>query len=87
MPSPQRPPRKANKSAPMALLGVGLSVSVEIAVGGYLGYFIGNYLDERWQTKPWMMLLFLVLFLGSTLFHAFLVLDRVQKRMDAPNDP
>jgi F0F1-type ATP synthase assembly protein I len=86
MPSEQRPRRRANKATPAVLLGVGLSVSVEIAVGGYLGYFIGNYLDQRWGTQPWMMLGTLVLFLSSTLFHAFIVLDRVQKRMDSSND-
>jgi ATP synthase protein I len=37
------------------------SVGLEMAIATVLGWWIGQWLDRRYGTEPWLMLLFLLL--------------------------
>ena len=57
------PPKRADKPVPAALAGAGLEMGLTVA-GLTLG---GWWLDGRWGTRPWLMLVGLaVALVGST---------------------
>jgi|GEM_PF-1012547 len=73
---------KREQNYMMAFLGVGMSVSVELAVSTGVGWWIGSWLDKRWGTAPYGMFVGLVLFLTASLIHAIIVLNHLNKRMN-----
>ncbi|MFQ6002785.1 MAG: AtpZ/AtpI family protein [Candidatus Zixiibacteriota bacterium] len=42
-------------------LGILTTIPIILAVGPILGYFIGSFLDEKLQTQPWLMVVFIFL--------------------------
>lgn len=46
-----------------AIRQIGLLVAIPgiLLASPLIGFFIGSYLDSRWQTAPWLMLVFLIL--------------------------
>jgi F0F1-type ATP synthase assembly protein I len=48
-----------NNSDVSPLKGFGLMGSIGFTMAGSLGIciFVGNYLDQKWHTKPWLTLL------------------------------
>lgn len=78
------PPRKKKNEQNfyVAFLGVGISIATEVGVACFIGYFIGNWLDLRYGTTPYLMLLLMITFLAVSLFHATIVLKHLVDRMD-----
>jgi ATP synthase protein I len=50
-----------NRMTLVKAVAFGTSIATTLAglVGG--GYFLGRYLDQLWDTQPWLQLLFMVL--------------------------
>ena len=42
-------------------IGILTTIPILLAVGPILGYYIGNFLDKRLNTTPYLMILFIVL--------------------------
>lgn len=42
-------------------IGLLTTIPVILLVGPALGYFIGNYLDNKFNTSPWLMIFFMVI--------------------------
>ncbi|MCJ7576929.1 MAG: AtpZ/AtpI family protein [candidate division Zixibacteria bacterium] len=40
-------------------LGIFTTIPIILAVGPILGYFIGNFLDEKLHTEPYLMIVFI----------------------------
>lgn len=40
-------------------LGIFTTIPIILAVGPILGYFIGNFLDKKLHTEPYLMILFI----------------------------
>ncbi len=78
----RRRAKRSEQSFMMAFLGVGLSVSVEIAVATVLGWYLGNWVDEKWGSAPYGMFVGVVLFLAASLTHAIIVLSHLNRRMN-----
>ncbi len=62
-------------------IGLGISLCLELVVAAGLGWWIGNFLDAKYSTKPWGMLFFLLLFLTAGIVHMIRVLTKVQDRL------
>lgn len=41
-------------------LGILTTIPIILAVGPILGYFIGNFLDQKLHTEPYLMIVFIV---------------------------
>ena len=50
-----------NKYRLIRQLGLYTTIPLLLLSGPAAGYIIGNYLDERFGTKPWLMVSFLIL--------------------------
>jgi F0F1-type ATP synthase assembly protein I len=81
---PRKPRRtkRSDQSFMMAFLGVGLSVAVELAVAIGLGWYLGNWIDEKMGWAPYGMFAGVVLFFSASLTHAIIVLNHLNKRMN-----
>lgn len=74
-----------NKKNPLRPAMAVLATGIEMAVAITVGYFIGNWLDDRLGTKPWMMYVFLAIGTAA----AFRGLWRTARRYwgGDPDDP
>jgi ATP synthase protein I len=41
-------------------LGILTTIPIILAVGPILGYFIGNFLDKKVHTEPYLMIVFII---------------------------
>ena len=64
------------------LMGVGFSLCFEVAIAGYLGWLIGNHLDERFESSQLFTISMLILFLSASIFHLVNVLRKLLNRME-----
>jgi F0F1-type ATP synthase assembly protein I len=62
---------------------VGLSYCFEVLVGGLVGYFVGNWVDNRFSLSPWGVVLSVVLLISLTVWHMVVGLQNLQKKMDS----
>ena len=53
------------------------SIGLEIAIAITLGYLVGDYLDERFGTAPYLLLLFLAFGLGAAVKAVLRVIRKV----------
>lgn len=51
IPAPKQPPDKPNP------FGVALGIGTELVTCVLLGFFVGQWLDKKFNTGPWLMLL------------------------------
>ena len=42
-------------------VGLLTTIPVVLLSGPVVGYLIGDYLDKRWGTEPWLMIFFLII--------------------------
>jgi F0F1-type ATP synthase assembly protein I len=49
-------------------IGRGLAYGLEIAVGAGLGYFAGQWIDRRYRTEPWGMVVCVMLGLAAGMY-------------------
>lgn len=52
--------KKENKYSFYKQLGILTTIPIILAVGPILGYFVGNYLDKKLSTSPYLMILFII---------------------------
>ena len=57
-----------------------LGIGLEIAVGVALGYVIGNWIDRRYQSSPWGVLVGTMLGLAGGLY--LLIKDAIRMNKD-----
>lgn len=50
-----------NKLKKLREIGQFTSIPIILLVGPALGFFIGNYLDNKLNTSPWLMIFFMVI--------------------------
>lgn len=79
---PKKKRKVSEQGMMMAFLGVGMSVSVEIAVSTCVGWWLGGWVDTRMGWAPYGMFGGTVLFLSASLTHAIIVLNHLNKRMN-----
>lgn len=60
-------------------LGVLSTVGINIVAATVIGFLIGYYLDLLFGTKPWLMILFLILGIIAGFRSLFSILRRVTK--------
>ncbi|MGO0123396.1 AtpZ/AtpI family protein [Desulfothermobacter acidiphilus] len=60
---------------------VASTISIQFAASVVVGWWLGNYLDQRWHTAPWLGLLGLLVGIGA----GILGIVRLLTRMGANN--
>lgn len=49
--------KKEEKFYPLVRnLGMVITIPTVFAVGPFIGFFIGNWIDQKWNTDPWAMI-------------------------------
>lgn len=66
-----------------AAMGQAMKISVELVVGIAVGGFIGKVLDDQFGTKPWLLIVFLMLGFAAGLAN----IVRTARRMQAEAEP
>ncbi len=61
---------------------VGLSYCFEVLAGGLVGYFLGSELDKYFGIKNWGTVSLVILFLGASITHVVIGLQKLQDKMD-----
>ncbi|MEK6691323.1 MAG: AtpZ/AtpI family protein [Nitrospirota bacterium] len=67
-------------------LGVLSTVGITIVATTAMGFLIGYWLDSLLGTKPWLMILFLILGIFAGFRNLFSIISRVTKNKDMDND-
>jgi F0F1-type ATP synthase assembly protein I len=52
--------KKENKYSSYKQVAILTTLPIILAVGPILGYFLGNYLDKKLNTSPYLMILFII---------------------------
>jgi ATP synthase protein I len=79
--------RKKNKH--FQSLGLASMMGIHLVSGVIVGMVMGFYLDKFFGTKPWLMLIFLILGIAAGYKNMFREMQRIQKKeaeADAPDD-
>ena len=72
---------KGSEKGRMAKIAVSFSaVGLEMGIAVTLGYFVGNWLDGRYGTKPWLMIVGLFLGLGAAAKAVVNAVNRAKKQ-------
>lgn len=64
-------------------------MGIHLVSGVIVGMVMGFYLDKFFGTKPWLMLIFLILGIAAGYKNMFREMQRIQKKeaeADAPDD-
>ena len=64
------------------MLGALSTVGITLVVSTVIGYFIGHYLDGRFNTTPWFTLVFLLLGIAAGFKNLY---DQTRRLMDLDN--
>lgn len=67
-------------------LGVLSTVGITIVATTAMGFLIGYWLDSLLGTKPWLIILFLILGIFAGFRNLFSIISRVTKNKDMDND-
>lgn len=59
------------------IAGVGMSLTLEMAIAGFVGWAVGSWADAKWGTKPWGAVVGLILLVSGSLAHIVFVLGRL----------
>lgn len=62
-------------------------IGIEFGVSVVIGYFIGSWLDSRFDTSPWLTLVFILLGLASASRDLFRLARRYKREQDTLNPP
>jgi ATP synthase protein I len=52
--------KKENKYSSYKQVAILTTLPIILAVGPILGYFLGNYLDKKLNTSPYLMIVFII---------------------------
>jgi ATP synthase protein I len=55
------------------------SLGLQVALSIFIGYFIGRYLDARFQTSPWLTVVFFVLGVAAAGRNIGLAIKKLRK--------
>lgn len=71
---------KKSKGEPLRALGLASSISVEIAAATTIGYFGGRWLDSKFNTDPWLMLVGLLLGMAGGMWGVYMTLETFRQK-------
>ncbi len=59
-----------------------MKIAIELVVGLGVGGFIGKFLDEQLGTKPWLLILFIILGFAAGMLNVVRAAQRMQKEAE-----
>jgi ATP synthase protein I len=68
-------------------IGALTAVPIILLTGPAVGYFIGGWIDRKFQSGPWFTVLFLVLGFTAAGREVFRLLKQIQKEDNSKKDP
>ena len=74
--------KKENKYSSYKQVAILTTLPIILAVGPILGYFIGNYLDQKLHTAPYLMILFIFFGFVASGRQVYKLVIRSIKEMD-----
>jgi ATP synthase protein I len=74
--------KKENKYSFYKQLGILTTIPIILAVGPILGYFIGSFLDQKMNTSPYLMILFIIFGFVASGRQVYQLVIRSMKEMD-----
>ena len=55
------------------------SIGISIALAIFIGLFVGIYLDRRFETSPWLTLIFLVIGIAAGFRNVGMAIKKIRK--------
>ena len=55
------------------------SLGLQVALSIFIGYGIGRYLDRRWDTAPWLTVIFFILGVAAAIRNMGLAIRKLRK--------
>ncbi len=80
--SPKDPKKSSSLKGYAYVAGVGMSLTTEMAVAGFLGWWLGTWADEKWGFTPWMSIIGILVFVGVSMVHIVQTLLKLQRMHD-----
>ena len=74
--------KKENKYSSYKQVAILTTLPIIMAVGPILGYFIGNYLDRKLNTSPYLMILFIFFGFVASGRQVYKLIVRASKEME-----
>jgi F0F1-type ATP synthase assembly protein I len=70
---PTRTPKKKGSDRDSLLMAFGIygAVGLQLVVALLAGVFLGNWLDRKWGTAPWLLFLGIILGCGGGFYNLF----------------
>ena len=66
----------------MRQASLAMSIPMLLLTGSLVGYFIGAWLDARWGTDPWLMVVFIVLGFVAGVRETIRIIRLIQREED-----
>ena len=60
-------------------LGISSTIGTGLATSVYIGYYIGTFLDEKWGTEPWFLLIGVIGGMGLGIFGTIQIITNFWK--------
>ena len=76
-------PKQDKHSGAMGLLGTVGTIGMQLVVATFIGLAMGYYLDQWLGTKPWMLIIFLLLGIATGFRDVYREAMRLQRNSDA----
>ena len=68
------------KGAPLRALALASSISAEIAAGTVAGFMGGRWLDNKFHTDPWLMIVGLLLGMAAGMWGVYHTLETFRQK-------
>ena len=76
---PQDPEKRYRYIRLVGSLG---TIPVMLGVGPLLGYFAGHWLDQKFKSDPWFLIIFVILGFAASIRYTVRLLRMAQREMD-----
>jgi ATP synthase protein I len=77
-----REPPVQDPQARSTAIGIGFRIAIELVVGVVAGGFIGWLLDNQLGTRPWLLLVFLLIGIAAGMLNVFRTAQRLQAKAE-----
>lgn len=64
-------------------IGYVTMIPTVLAAGPMLGFFIGNFIDSKFKTAPWFLVIFVLLGFGASIKETIRLIQRAKKEGDS----
>lgn len=63
-------------------IGYVTMIPMALAAGPLAGFFIGNFIDSKFKTAPWFLVIFVLLGFGASIKETIYLIERAKKESE-----